>query len=288
MTTPSRNLQEILEYRGVTDAVAAEVLYDDDVNGYVTGPVFSLAGINKVTRSTSSSNEAHYYNNMPAVVVSGTGPDELTAGLSAIPFDVFAYITGQNYDETTGALIEGPRVLRYFAFGYKTKKNNGDEVYVWRLKGTFGIPDTQNDTEDDGTDANGQEITYTGINTTHKFANNPHPKTGEARGAKAVNVDVAKGLCDVSHFFDAVTDPDTLAQPAPVPTYKLTIVQAADTTIVVKKGDTALSDGDTITRGDVLTVTVTGGTVEVNGQPFTSGRAYKVLSSVVVVSTAEE
>ena len=35
-------------------------------------------------------------------------------------------------------------------------------------------------------------------------------KNGNKKGAKAVNVDVAKGLADVSDFFDTVTTPDTL------------------------------------------------------------------------------
>ena len=46
---------------------------------------------------------------------------------------MLATITGQNYDSATGALFEGVRDLKYFALGYKTKKTNGDEVYVWRL-----------------------------------------------------------------------------------------------------------------------------------------------------------
>ena len=146
---------------------------------------------------------------MPAVVVSSTGADEVTLSLSAIPLDILAKITGQHYDTNTGALIEGDRETKYFAIGYKTKKTNGDYVYVWRLKGTFNIPESTHATETDGTDANGQEVTFTGINTTHKFTK-VVDKNGNKKGAKAVNVDVAKGLADVSDFFDTVTTPDTL------------------------------------------------------------------------------
>lgn len=203
MSTPSRALQEIVEWRGVEGLVAAEVLTDDDDQGYTTGPVFAVAGVAEISRATDSSNEAHYYDNMPAVVVSNTASDTVTITASAIPYDVQAMLTGQNYDETTGTFIEGPRDFKYFAIGYKAKKTNGDEVYVWRYKGTFNVPDQTNSTENDGTDANGQELTYTGISTTHKFT-----KTG--KGAKAINVDVAKGLADVSTFFDAVVTPDTI------------------------------------------------------------------------------
>lgn len=204
---PSKALQEIVEYRGVEGLVAAEVTVDNNEtgedNGYVTGQVFAIAGVAEISKTTDSSNEAHYYDNIPAVVVSNTSSDEVTISASAIPLDVLATITGQVYDDTTGALIEGPRNVKYFALGYKTKKTNGDEMYVWRYKGTFNIPDQTNATEDDSTDANGQEIVYTGISTTHKFT-----KTG--KGSKALVVDVAKGLADVTNFFDTVTTPDSL------------------------------------------------------------------------------
>ena len=208
-------MDEITEYRGVEDLVAAEVLTDNnnEEEGYTTGEVFDIAGVAEISKSTSSSNESHYYNNMPAVVVSSTGADEVTLSVSAIPLDILAKITGQKYDELTGALIEGERETKYFAIGYKTKKTNGDYVYVWRLKGTFNIPESTHATENDGTDANGQELTYTGINTTHKFTK-VTDKNGNKKGAKAINVDVVKGLADVSTFFDEVVTPDTLTAKA--------------------------------------------------------------------------
>ena len=276
MTTPSANLQEIVEYRGVEGLVAAEVTNDDNNTGYVTGQVFAIAGVAEISKTTDSSNEAHYYDNIPAVVVSNTSSDTVTISVSAIPFDVLAMITGQNYDETTGALIEGPRDLKYFALGYKTKKTNGDEVFVWRYKGTFNIPDQTNSTENDSTDANGQELTYTGISTTHKFT-----KTG--KGAKALVVDTSKGLADVSDFFENVTTPDTLTGNT---AYTLTITQASNTTVTVTRNGTALSSGANIYQGDVLTISVTGGTVTVDGSSFISGDMHVVSGNVTVVSTA--
>ena len=280
MPTPSKALQEILEYRGVEGLVAAEVVVDDDENGYQTGPVFAIAGVAEISRTTDSSSEAHYYDNIPAIVITNTAADEVTISASAIPFDVLATITGQVYDDTTGAFIEGPRDTKYFAVGYKTKKTNGDEVYVWRLKGTFNIPDQTNTTENDSTDANGQEIVYTGISTTHKFT-----KTG--KGAKALNVDLSKDLADVSTFFDTVTTPDTL-QPKnpPVPaTYTLSITEGSGTTVEVMRSGVELMDGATLNAGDVLTITVVGGTVTVNGVAFTSGDTYTVTGNVLVQSS---
>lgn len=201
----NKNLDEIVEYRGVTDLVIAEVKTDNNKEGegYTTGDVIELAGVAEISKTTSNSSESKYYNNMAAIVINSTGADEIKCTVSVIPQDKLALITGQDYDEETGTLIEGERKVKYFAMGYKTKKTNGDEVYVWRHKGTFNIPDNTHATENDGTDSNGQEITYTGISTTHKFT-----KTGKP--AKAINVDIAKDRADVSTFFDTVTTIDTL------------------------------------------------------------------------------
>lgn len=273
-------LGEITEYRGVEGLVAAEVLVDDNEtgsgHGYVTGEVFSIAGIAELSRSTESGAESHYYDNMPAIVITSTGADEVTCTVSAIPLDVLAKITGQVYDSTLGMFIEGSRTPKYFALGYKTKKTNGDEVYVWRYKGTFGIPESTHHTEDDGTDAEGQEVTFTGISTTHKFA-----KAG-GKGAKAINIDLGKDLADVSTFFDTVTTPDQIQAKT---AYSLSITEDDDTTVVVSKNGTALSDGATLHSGDVLTISVTGGTITVNGTAFTSGTTHTVSGNVAVVST---
>lgn len=275
MPNPSASLQEIVEYRGVEGLVAAEVLTDDDENGYTTDDVFAIAGVAEIQKTTDSSSEAHYYDNIPAVVITNVSSDEVTISVSAIPLDVLAKITGQIYDNETGALIEGPRDVKYFAIGYKTKKTNGDEVYVWRYKGTFNIPDQTNSTENDSTDANGQEIVYTGISTTHKFT-----KTG--KGSKALVVDVAKNLANVNSFFAVVTTPDTLAAKVE---RTLSITQATDTVVTVTRGGATLTSSSKIYDGDVLTISVTGGTITVNGSAFTSGNTMTVASNVTVVST---
>lgn len=201
-------LGNVTEYRGIEGLVYAEVTNDDNATGegkgYITGTVKSLAGIAELSRTTESSSEPHYYDNQPMIVINSTGSDEVTLTTSALPMDVLAEITGQTLDVATGMVIEGARDNKYFALGYKTKKTDGSEVFVWRLKGQFNIPDSTHATEDDGTDANGQELTYTGIATTHKFTKN-------GKGAKAINVpaDAAK-VADLDTFFDTVRTPDTV------------------------------------------------------------------------------
>ena len=87
---------ERVEYRGIENLVAAEVLTDTDgEDGYTTGPVFQIAGVAELSKTTDYSSEIHHYDNLPAIVVDVTGADEVTATTSVIPVEVLAKINGQ-------------------------------------------------------------------------------------------------------------------------------------------------------------------------------------------------
>ena len=196
--------KQYFEYRGVSNAVYAQVLTDNS-EGMTFGTVKPFTGVAEIGKTTESSNEPHYYDNIPAIIVSSTGSDEISINASGIPFNVLAEITGQYYDEATGMFVEQERTPTYWAFGYITQKTDGTEVLVWRLKGSFSIPDLTSVTQDDGTDANGQEITSTGISSTHKFTKNNAP-------AKAVNIDTSVNTTMTADtFFATVQTPDTIS-----------------------------------------------------------------------------
>lgn len=222
----ANNTKQYYEYRGVSNAVYAEVTQDDSGN-YTTGTVKDFTGVSEIAKTTDSANEPHYYDNIPAIIVSSTGSDELSINASGIPFDVLAEITGQYYDSATGMLVEQERTPKYFAFGYITQKTDGTEVLVWRLKGSFSIPDLTSTTQDDGTDANGQTLTYTGISTTHKFTKNGAP-------AKAVNIDTSVNQTITEEtFFGTVQTPDTIGG-----TIAVTGVGLAPSTATIAVDDT--------------------------------------------------
>ena len=234
-------MPNIQEWRGCTDLVYAEVI-KDDATGYATGTVKELAGVAEISKTTNSSQEAHYYNNQPAIIISSEGTDEITLSVSAIPYDVLADITGQYYDNNTGMLVEGNRKPKMFALGYKTSKTDGTIVYVWRLRGMFSVPDQTNATIDDGTDANGQELTYTGINTNHKFKKNNDT-------AKSVVIeDPENKIASASSFFDSVQTPDTVAAKVVTPSVSvvpsrlvLTAGESAELDAIVQPAGTAVS-----------------------------------------------
>lgn len=194
----------MFEYRGIRSLLCAEVT-TDTAEAFECGTPFEVCGVAELSRTTETTSEPHYYDNVPAIVIDSTGSDEVTITGSAIPFDVLAKITGQYYDEATGMFVEGERQSKYFALGYITEKTDGTEVFVWRLKGKFNIPDSTHATKDDGAEANGQELTFTGINTNHRFT-----AIGN-KTAKAVNVDTSvNATVKEADFFGEVQTPDTV------------------------------------------------------------------------------
>lgn len=215
---------DVQEYRGIRGVVGAEVLTDNK-DGITFGDPFEVIPVAELNKTTETSSETHYYDNVPAIVIDSTGSDEVTITGAVIPFDVLAKITGQYYDASKGMFVEGERTPKYFALGYITEKTDGTEVYVWRLKGKFNVPDDSHKTKDDGTEASGQELTFTGINTNHKF-------TATGKTAKAINIDQGINPQSEDIFFSAVQTPDTVAETCEV-TFEPTPTNA---NIEVKKG----------------------------------------------------
>lgn len=190
------------EYRGIRGLVVAK-LTTDNAETLAYGTVKKLAGVARLTRTTENSSEAHYYDNGPAIVIDSVGADTVECECSAFEEDILAEITGQYYDSTLGTLVEGNAEPPYFAVGYITKDTDGNERWVWRHKVKASIPDVEHKSKDNSTDANGQTITFTGVNTEHVFT-----KTGES--ATAVVHKAETGLFTETEFFASVQDIDKI------------------------------------------------------------------------------
>lgn len=195
--------KKIVEYRGVRDLVAA-ILKTDTSETLEYDEIFPVAGLAELSKTTANSSEAHYYDNVPAIIIDSVGADEVTCSTSAIPLDVLAKLTGQYYDEATKTFVEGEGVRPYLAIGYITEDTDGNEVFVWRYKVKASLPDATHATKTDGTDANGQEIVFTGVNTNHKF-------TATGKSAKAIN-HTKSDLITEANFFKEVMDIDKLKE----------------------------------------------------------------------------
>ena len=193
------------EFRGTDNLVYAEVLTDDNEEngGYTTGPVQILAPVAEISKSTETGSDTKYYDNKPALTINSEGADTITLTVPVLDLATLGNITGKKVDASTGALMDGVATPKYFALGYRLRLTDGTYRYVWRYKGSFGIPEETSATENADTDSNNQELTYTGIMTQHAFT-----KSGTSE--KALVVDERDGKANLTGFFETVTTCDTL------------------------------------------------------------------------------
>jgi phi13 family phage major tail protein len=198
--------EKTVEYRGCRGVVIAEIV-KDTAEAYETGEVMKLAPVAEISKTTETSSETKFYDNLPKFNHNGEGPDTVTL-TCAIPDDaVRAMVEGRVYDEDMKAYIEAPRKNRYFALGYilGEEGTEEDEIFVWKYKGTFNIPDQTSATKDNGTAGNNMSIVFTGVFTEHKFAN------GGGKGVADTSKGMFKRKADVEEnvFFAQVYTPDT-------------------------------------------------------------------------------
>ena len=238
-------MADIFEYRGVSDLVYAEVTCDDNSSdqghGYVTGAVKRLAGVAEISKASNASSETHWYDNLPAIVVQSQTSDEITINASGLDLATLADLKGQVYDAETGTYIEAEGTTKYFAIGYKTQNTNGEEMFVWRLKGTITVGDETHSTKNDGTDANGQELTFTGISTTHKFT-----KTGKPAMAVTVNSTLDL-IANANQFFDSVQTPDTIVAKIQTPSVSIVPSRA-----VISEGENVTLEAIVVPAGTAV------------------------------------
>lgn len=208
------------EFRGTDDLYYAEVLIDDNEentagsgetpnHGYVTGTVKRLAPVAEISKTVDTASDTKYYDNKPAFTINAEGADTITLNVPALDLATLADITGKQIDSTTGAFMDGEATPKYFALGYRLGLTDGTYRYVWRYKGSFAIPDETSQTKNAGTDSNGQELTYTGIMTTHKFTKAVDAQ-GNPTSQKALVVDERDEKANLTNFFNTVTTCDTL------------------------------------------------------------------------------
>ena len=226
--------QQIFEFRGVDKFHFAEVL-QDDAAGFRCGTPIHIP-VQEVGKSTDSSSEAHYYDNKAMIVVNSESADTIVLTIAPPDLKTLSTLTGKSFDEETGMMVESPRQNKYYAITYRTKGTDGGYRYVVRMKGQFNIPDETNHTEDDSTDTNNTQITFTGIYTEYEFDKGIY-KDGvwEKSGAKGIVVDERYGLADVSHFFDAIQTPDSVQIKGAIP---VTGVSISDATASITVGAT--------------------------------------------------
>lgn len=201
------NKKEIREFRGVKNLVIAEIL-EDSAEKFETGTPEYLAGAAKVSKTTESNRETHYYDNVAALAISTEGGDTYTLEISALDLKTLALITGREYDATNDCIVGSEPTPKFFALGYETQDTSGKARYKWAYKGLFSFPDEEYSTKTDSAEASGQTLEYINIYTIYNFTY----KMGEKEVTKVVKDLVLsdEGSFDTTTFFDTVVTPDVV------------------------------------------------------------------------------
>ena len=161
-------VDNVFEFRGVEDLFYAEVTEDSE-NQFSTSTPKRLSYTATISKEVESSSETHYYDNKGMIVINAKGAETFTLTVAPPKLETLAEITGQAFDAASGMLMEGDVTPKYFAIGYKTKGTDGNWRYCWKYKGQFAIPSEEVNTESDSIDTTNTELTFTAINTIHKF-----------------------------------------------------------------------------------------------------------------------
>ena len=273
------------EFRGTDNLVIAEVT-QDNAEGYVTGAVSVLAPVAEISRTTETSSDTKYYDNKPALTINAEGADTITLTVPVLDLATLALITGKLVDASTGAFMDGESTPKYFALGYRLRLTDGTYRYVWRYKGSFAIPDESSQTESAGTDSSNQSLTYTGIQTQHKFTK---PNSSQ----KALVVDERDGLADLSTFFDKVTNCDTLRTASgdnSLITNTLNHVINSNSAVSIQNGTRYLAALTADEGYELDTVEVTMGGTDVSETAYINGviNMASVSGDIVITATATE
>lgn len=194
---------EYNEYRGVRGLVIAEITTDDGTT-YEAGMWKKLSGVQAIATASNESSETHYYDNVPAIVISSEGSDDLTLTVSVLDLKTRALIEGLDYNETNKVFIKTPKNKKYFALGFIGKKTDGTEEFNIYYKGKFSGGNTTHNTENDGTEATNVEYTFTAIHTTTKIAQT------KTKTAKGVIVPTSEAVTEEKIFGTFTDDTSTI------------------------------------------------------------------------------
>jgi phi13 family phage major tail protein len=157
--------------RGLKNVFVAEVTNDDNTTtGYTTGTPYHLIPAGEMTRTPSSESTNTWFDDVVFASVGTEGATEIKISGASLRAAAAANLLGKEVDATTGAVLDsGEYVEKYWALLGEAEGVDGSSEYFCFLKGTFTAPEESDKTKDDSTDANGMELTFNAIQTTHVF-----------------------------------------------------------------------------------------------------------------------
>lgn len=242
------------EFRG-TDNLWVAKITKDDATGYTFETPVCVTTTGQISKTPNSSSETHYYSNVGSIVILTNGGDQVTATTPVLDLDKLALVTGQPYDEATGAILTGEPVETHFALIYREQLTDDSWRYVVKYNAVLSeLPEEVSITKKDSVDTNGQQLVFKCNKTAYAFS-----KGGHVDGAE---FDERDGKCTFTTFFDTVYTPDTMGA----------LVKSAVTALSLSASTSSLTVGDSAT----ITATVTP-----SGSPISWSSSNSAVASVV-------
>ncbi|WP_430489885.1 phage tail protein [Bacillus amyloliquefaciens] len=152
---------------GLENLVYAKLIKDEK-GDIQYGEVKDFAPVISAKVDTATETGTLYANNGPIIAKSQIGETKVSLGVSEIPQEVLADITGQKLVKGVIAFKQDA-VAPYVALGFTGTKEDGTTRKVWLLKGRFGMPSEDRKTAEDKVDFQTDEIEGTFIQRSDKY-----------------------------------------------------------------------------------------------------------------------
>ncbi len=162
------NQDEYKSVVGVDQLYIAEVT-KDDATGYTAGTPEYLAPAAELTQEPASNTETQYADNQAFDSMTAVGETAIRAVITNLPAEMYAKLTGQVFDATTGRIYEREGTPSYFALGFRALKSNGKYRYYWFQKVKFAVPAEDAATKTDTPEFKTRELQVTALKTVYKF-----------------------------------------------------------------------------------------------------------------------
>lgn len=153
---------------GVDSLYIAEVT-QDNAAGYVAGTPEYLAPVAELRSEPAVNSETQYADNQAYDTMNSVGETVITAVITNLPAEMYAKLTGQVFDATTGRVYENEGAAPYYAFGFRSLKSNGKYRYYWFPKVKFSLPKEEQSTKTDTPEFKTRELIITAIKTVYEF-----------------------------------------------------------------------------------------------------------------------
>lgn len=265
--------------RGLKNVFVAEVTNDDNgATGYTTGETFHLIPAGTMTRTAASDTNNTWFDDIVFASVGTEGATAIQITGASLRAPMIAKLLGKDVDTATGAVIDaGEFVEKYWALGGEAEGVDGSSELFWFMKGMFTMPEEDDKTIDDTTDANGMTLNFNAIKTTHVFS-------AKNKVAKRVVIDsTATVLKTGKKWTDQVVTPDNLS------TIVEKIVDTTGITVTPSTASIAVNGTTTLTAaltpagatGDVIWATSNASVATVSGGVVTGKSAGSAVITAV-------